>query len=100
MLAAFGLLVTSLVSGTMLWAWLSVGVSVAAALHHPRLASPLVYLGGRELAPLLETLPPGRTPLEIAQSWSNRMPLESGMAIAGWLVSHGILVEQHGGAPS
>jgi flavin-dependent dehydrogenase len=77
-------------------------VSVASALHHPRLASPLVFLGGRELAPLLQALPPGRTPLQIAQSWSNRMPLESGMAIAGWLVQHGILVEQHGqsGAPS
>jgi len=77
-------------------------VSVASALHHPRLASPLVFLGGRELAPLLKTLAPGRTPLQIAQSWSNRMPLESGMAIAGWLVTHGILVEQHGqsGAPS
>jgi flavin-dependent dehydrogenase len=75
-------------------------VSVASALHHPHLAAPLVFLGGRELAPLLQALPPGRTPLEIAQSWSNRMPLESGMAIAGWLVSHGILVEQHavGGA--
>jgi len=71
-------------------------VSVASALHHPRLAAPLVFLGGRELAPLLKTLAPGRTPLEIAQSWSNRMPLESGMAIAGWLVTHGILVEQHG----
>ncbi|HEY3795372.1 MAG TPA: NAD(P)/FAD-dependent oxidoreductase [Bradyrhizobium sp.] len=71
-------------------------VSAASALHHPRLASPLVFLGGRELAPLLRALPPGRTPLQIAQSWSNRMPLESGMAIAGWLVTHGILVEQHG----
>jgi hypothetical protein len=71
-------------------------VSVASALHHPRLAAPLVFLGGCELAPLLQALPPGRTPLEIAQSWSNRMPLESGMAIAGWLVTHGILVEQHG----
>jgi flavin-dependent dehydrogenase len=71
-------------------------VDVASALHHPRLASPLIFLGGRELAPLLKTLPPGRTPIEIAQSWSNRMPLESGMAIAGWLVTHGILVEQHG----
>jgi flavin-dependent dehydrogenase len=77
-------------------------VSLASALHHPRLASPLVFLGGRELAPLLQTLPAGKTPLQIAQSWSNRMPLESGMAIAGWLVSHGILVGQpiHGGAPS
>jgi 2-polyprenyl-6-methoxyphenol hydroxylase-like FAD-dependent oxidoreductase len=70
-------------------------VSLASALHHPRLTAPLVFLGGRELAPLLRALPPGKTPLQIAQSWSNRMPLESGMAIAGWLVSHGILVEQH-----
>jgi hypothetical protein len=54
------------------------------------------------LAPLLQRLPPGQTPLQIAQSWSNRMPLESGMAIAGWLVSHGILVERpdQGGARS
>jgi hypothetical protein len=76
-------------------------VTLASALHHPRLASPLVFLGGRELAPLLQTLPQGKTPLQIAQSWSNRMPLESGMAIAGWLVNHGILVEQpnHDGAP-
>jgi hypothetical protein len=76
-------------------------VSIASALHHPRLASPLVFLGGRELAPLLQTLPPGKTPLQIAQYWSNRMPLESGMAIAGWLVKHGILVGQFrkGGAP-
>jgi len=77
-------------------------VSLASALHHPRLAEPLVFLGGRELAPLLQTLPPGQTPLQIAQSWSNRMPLESGMAIAGWLVSHGLLVERpdQGGARS
>jgi hypothetical protein len=71
-------------------------VSVASALHHPRLENPLVFLGGRELAPLLQALPPGHTPLQIAQSWSSRMPLESSMAIAGWLVTHGILVEQHG----
>jgi flavin-dependent dehydrogenase len=76
-------------------------VNLASALHHPRLTSPLVFLGGRELAPLLQTLPPGMTPLQIAQAWSNRMPVESGMAIAGWLVNHGILVEQpnRGGAP-
>ena len=77
-------------------------VGLASALHHPRLADPLVFLGGRELAPLLQTLPAGKTPLQIAQSWSNRMPLESGMAIAGWLVNHGILVGQphRGGASS
>jgi 2-polyprenyl-6-methoxyphenol hydroxylase-like FAD-dependent oxidoreductase len=72
-------------------------VSIADALHHPRLASPLVFLGGRELAPLLQGLPPSLTLLQIAQSWSRRMPFASGMAIAGWLVNHGILVEQSGG---
>jgi len=77
-------------------------VSLASALHHPRLASPLVFLGGRELAPLLQKLPPGKTPLQIAQFWSNRMPFESAMAIAGWLVNHGVLVGQpkQGGAAS
>ena len=76
-------------------------VRLAQALHHPRLAGPLVFLGGRELAPLLQTLPAGKTPLQIAQFWSKHIPLESGMAIAGWLVNHGILVGQstHGGAP-
>jgi flavin-dependent dehydrogenase len=72
-------------------------VSIADALHHPRLASPLVFLGGRELAPLLQGLPPSLTLSQIAQTWSRRMPFASGMAIAGWLVSHGILVEQNGG---
>lgn len=77
-------------------------VRLASAVHHPRLAGPLVFLGGRELAPLLQTLPAGKTPLQIAQFWSNHIPLESGMAIAGWLVNHGILVgpSTHGGAPS
>ncbi len=67
-------------------------VDVAPALHHPRLETPVAYLGGRALAPLLKDLPPGRTPLQIAHAWSNRMPLESGLAIAGWLVNHGVLV--------
>jgi flavin-dependent dehydrogenase len=77
-------------------------VSLASALHHPRLANPLIFLGGRELAPLLQALPRGKTPWQIARSWSDRMPLESGIAIAGWLVNHGILVERpdRNGAPS
>jgi len=77
-------------------------VSLASALHHPRLANPLIFLGGRELVPLLQALPRGKTPWQIARSWSDRMPFESGIAIAGWLVNHGILVERpdRNGAPS
>ncbi len=67
-------------------------VGVAPALRHPRLETPVAYLAGRALAPLLKDLPPGRTPLQIARGWSNRMPLDSGLAIAGWLVNHGVLV--------
>jgi hypothetical protein len=67
-------------------------VGVAPALRHPRLETPVAYLAGRALAPLLKDFSPGRTPLQIARDWSNRMPLESGLAIAGWLVNHGVLV--------
>jgi len=77
-------------------------VGVAPALRHPRLETPVAYLAGRELAPLLKDLPPGRTPLQIARAWSIRMPLESGLAIAGWLINHGVLVrtaEMDGGRP-
>src|SRR5271166_5072506 len=77
-------------------------VGVAPALRHPRLETPVAYLAGRALAPLLKDLPPGRTPLQIARAWSIRMPLESGLAIAGWLINHGVLVrtaEMDGGRP-
>jgi flavin-dependent dehydrogenase len=68
-------------------------VTTKRALCHPNLASPVAYLGGSELAPLLRRLPRGATPLQLAESWSKRMPLSSGLAIAGWLITNGILVE-------
>lgn len=69
-------------------------VTVKPALRHPGLESPVAYLGGWELAPLLRRLPVVSTPLQIAQAWSDRIPLQSGLAIAGWLYNNGILVEQ------
>jgi flavin-dependent dehydrogenase len=72
-------------------------VTVKPALRHPGLASPIAYLGGQELVPLLRNLPAGATPLEIARAWSDKMPLESGLAIAGWMVSTGILVRHEFG---
>ncbi len=69
-------------------------VTVKPALRHPGLEGPVAYLGGWELAPLLRRLPVGLTPLQIAQSWSARIPLQSGLAIAGWLLNNGILVGQ------
>ncbi len=68
-------------------------VTVKVALRHPNLESPAAYLGGWELAPLLRRLPAGFTATQIVRSWSNEIPLESGLAIAGWLLNNGILVE-------
>jgi flavin-dependent dehydrogenase len=68
-------------------------VTVKLALRHPNLERPAAYLGGWELAPLLRRLPAGSTPMRIAQSWSDKIPLQSGLAIAGWLLNNGILVE-------
>lgn len=68
-------------------------VTLKPALRHPNLESPIAYLGGWDLAPLLRRLPPGSTPMQLVRSWSNRIPVSSGLAIAGWLIRNGILVE-------
>jgi flavin-dependent dehydrogenase len=69
-------------------------VVMKRALRHPNLETPIAWLGGRELAPLLQQLPAGSTPVQLAQFWSDRIPLKSGLAIAGWLLNRGILVEE------
>jgi hypothetical protein len=71
---------------------------VKQAVRHPGLDSPLAYLGDREVAPLLRRLPAGLTPLQIARLWSDRMPLESAINIAGWMLDRGLFVP-HGGGP-
>lgn len=67
-------------------------VETRTGVLHPRLESPLVYLGGHELAPLLRLIRPGSSALRIAQDWSDRLPPRSGLAIAGWLFNNGLLV--------
>jgi len=69
-------------------------VTTKAALRHPNLDAPIVWLGGQELAPLLRGVHPGLTPVQLAQAWSGRVPLESGLAIAGWLVNNELLVPE------
>jgi hypothetical protein len=61
-------------------------------LRHPGLEGPVAYLGGWELAPLLRRLPAGRTPLQLAQSWSDSIPMKSILVITRWLLEKGILV--------
>jgi hypothetical protein len=58
----------------------------------PALAGPVAYLGGQEFAPLLRSRPVGPTPMRIARPWWDRIPLESGLAIAVWMLNKGIVV--------
>jgi flavin-dependent dehydrogenase len=67
-------------------------VAVRQALRHPALDGPLAYLGGLALVPLLRGLPAGLTPLEIARSWSDRLPLDRGLAIVGWMLERGLFI--------
>ena len=45
-----------------------------------------------DLAPLLEPLRAPTAALDLARSWSDRVPLRSGLSLAGWLRANGILV--------
>lgn len=67
-------------------------VGLGPALRHPALETPVAYLGGWELAPLVREVRTGMTPLQVVHSWSPRVPFESGIAIAGWMLGRGILV--------
>ena len=67
-------------------------VEYGDAVSGPGLESPVVYVAGRRLAPLLRRLGAGGTPLQIARSWSDEAPIETGLAIAAWLIQHRLLV--------
>jgi flavin-dependent dehydrogenase len=75
-------------------------VTMKVAVRHPDLDAPLAYLGNWELAPLLKNVRPGMTSLEMARSWSDRVPLESSLAIAAWLLDRSLLVSVGNGEPS
>lgn len=66
-------------------------VELRPALRHPRLDSPIAFVGGVALAPLLHDLRPGMTPRQLAESWSGTVPMPTGLSIAHWLTGHGVL---------
>jgi flavin-dependent dehydrogenase len=69
-------------------------VTIKAALRHPNLEAPVVFLAGWEIAPLLKHLRGGSTPVQVARAWSSQVPLQSGLALVSWLVGRGILVQE------
>jgi hypothetical protein len=68
-------------------------VTMKPAVRHPNLEAPIAYLGGWEVAPLLQRLPVGLTLVQLAQAWSHVIPARSGLAVAGWLFNNGLLAE-------
>jgi flavin-dependent dehydrogenase len=69
------------------------------ALSHPRLARPVAYVDGVELAPLVEAFRGALTVPQLADTWSRRVPLRQGAAIMGWLHRQGLLTEVLTGEP-
>lgn len=69
-------------------------VALRRAVRHPALEGPVAFLAGHELAPLLDALPGGLTPVQIAQAWSDRVPLQTGLAMLAWLVNYGLLAHE------
>ncbi|MGE5199550.1 MAG: NAD(P)/FAD-dependent oxidoreductase [Rhodospirillaceae bacterium] len=67
-------------------------VALRPAVTHPRLDGPLAYLGGHEIAPLLARWPVGATPLELARTWGDRLPLKTALAIIVRLMESGVIV--------
>ncbi|RKG96341.1 hypothetical protein [Corallococcus carmarthensis] len=61
------------------------------AVLPPNQLRPVAYLGGIELAPLLDEVERGGTLLDVVRRWSRWVPMRQGLEIAGWLVAHGLL---------
>jgi hypothetical protein len=68
-------------------------IELRRALSHPRLARPVAYLDGVELAPLVEVLSEGVTMAQMAEAWAGHVPLRQRAAIMGWLYRQGLLTE-------
>jgi len=68
-------------------------IELRRALSHPRLARPIAYLDGVELAPLVEALSEGVTMAQMSEAWAGHVPLRQGAAIMGWLYRQGLLTE-------
>jgi flavin-dependent dehydrogenase len=61
------------------------------ALRHPGLERPVAFIGGVEIAPLLEEVQRGRTLLDIVRRWSPSLPMRQGLEVAAWLLARGVL---------
>ena len=67
-------------------------VALRPAVTHPGLDGAVAYMGGHEIAPLLQRLDFGTTPIDLARSWGDRLPLKPALAIIVRLMESGVIV--------
>jgi flavin-dependent dehydrogenase len=66
-------------------------IEVRRALAHPALDRPVAFLGGSELAPLLDHLPTAPSLAAAIGSWDRWLPAGRALEIAAWLRQRGLL---------
>jgi flavin-dependent dehydrogenase len=66
-------------------------VELRRALTHPLLDRPVAFLGGDELAPLLDLLPTAPSLVHAIRTWDRGLRTGRAHAIAGWLHARGLL---------
>jgi hypothetical protein len=64
-------------------------ITMKPALHHPDLKRPVAFLGGCEVATLLRPLQSGMALSALMDAW--KIPIESKVTIAGWLLKYRVL---------
>lgn len=69
------------------------------ALRHPALSRPVVYLGGCEIAPLLQHLTAHPTARQLHYDWSEKVGHDRAANVLSWLWRHGIVQPVEGKAP-
>lgn len=67
-------------------------IRLVKALHHPNVGHPIAYLGNVAIAPLLETIIPGQTILELMQQWSKQHDRSTSWQLLQWFWSQNIIV--------
>ena len=66
-------------------------IELRRALSHPALDRPVAFLGGSELAPLLDYLPTAPSLADAIGSWNRSLPSGRALEIAAWLRRRGLL---------
>ena len=61
------------------------------AVWHPRLEEPVAFVGGREIAPLLQALRPGMIAADLVRAWSAGLAPRAAIAIVAWMLDAGVL---------